>query len=224
MIPWELLDKSQTPDNNSELFLYKRGKEYSIRLNGMELMNSRIYRSESLLSRLSCKTILDRKNVRILIGGLGMGYTLASALSSLKSDAKIVIVELMPAVIKWNREILFHLAGSPLDDPRVTSKSMDIVQYIKENIKPFDAVILDVDNGPEGFTQKNNDWLYNDNGLKCLKKNITKNGNLSIWSAAPNKKFSMRLKKTGFKVEEKTVRAGTNKKGSKHTIWIAHNN
>ncbi len=221
MIPWKFLGSTITPDNKSELKLYQRDSEYSIRVNGQELMNSRMYGSEKKLAELSCREISNRKKPSVLIGGLGMGYTLSEALKFLNSDGEVTISELVPEVVEWNRKVLGHLADFPLDDPRVKVLIEDVVEVIKNRKSAYDAILLDVDNGPDGLTQEGNENLYSFAGLSMIKKALKPGGVVAIWSASPDKGFSNRLKKSSFHVDEKKVRARSNKKGAFHTIWIA---
>lgn len=157
MRPWELLDTAPVPGEGSELRLYQRGDEFSIKAGPIELMNSRVHGSEDALAEQGCRRIAERPQARILIGGLGMGYTLAAALQELGTDAEVVVAELVPAVIIWNRGTLAELAGNPLNDPRVTVYEGDVSTLINAQQNRFDAILLDVDNGPEGLTRKEND-------------------------------------------------------------------
>ncbi len=224
MIPWKFLGSTITPDKKSELKLYQRDSEFSIRVNGQELMNSRMFGSEKKLAEFSCCEVADREKASILIGGLGMGYTLSAALKSLNSDADVTISELVPAVVEWNKEVLGHLADFPLEDSRVTVLVEDVVEVIKSKKSAYDAILLDVDNGPDGLTQEGNENLYNFAGLSMIKNSLKPGGIVAIWSAAPDKGFTDRLKKSSFQVDEKKVRARSNKKGAFHTIWIARKN
>lgn len=221
MIPWKFLSSARTPDTKSELKLYQRDTEYSIRVNGVELMNSRRFRSEKLLAELSCSEIAHRKNARALIGGLGMGYTLSAALVSLNSDADVHVAELAPSVVTWNQDVFGILADYPLQDSRVTVLVEDVVQVIKRNKSAFDAILLDVDNGPDGLTQEKNKGLYSLSGLAIIHRALRPGGVVSIWSASPDTSFTKKLKQSSFNVMEKKVRGRTQKKGPVHTIWIA---
>jgi spermidine synthase len=165
MIPWELLGSAQAPENGPELRLYRRGEEFSIRVNGSELMNSRVHGSEDALAELACARIAGCPHPTVLIGGLGMGYTTAAALRHLGPDGRVVVAELVPAVVEWNRGPLAALAGHPLQDIRVTVQEVDVARILKEERLAYDAILLDVDNGPEGLTSKCNDWLYSSAGL-----------------------------------------------------------
>jgi spermidine synthase len=221
MIPWKLLSSTITPDHNSELKLYQRGMEYSIRVNGLELMNSRVFGSEEHLASLSCSEIAERNNARVLIGGLGMGYTLAAALKSLKVDAEVTVSELVPSVVEWNQGVLGPLAGSPLEDSRVTVLVEDVLHVIDRSPSAFDAILLDVDNGPKSITQPGNDQLYSLSGLSMIHRSLRPGGVVAVWSAAPDIRFTKRLKASAFHVREKSIRARARKKGPVHTIWIA---
>jgi spermidine synthase len=221
MIPWKLLSSARTPDAQSELKLYQRDTEYSIRVNGRELMNSRMFGSEALLAELSCGEIADRKHACVLIGGLGMGYTLSAALRSLHADAEVVVAELVPAVVAWNREVLGLLAGEPLEDSRVTVRVADVRHVVNSGKAAFDAILLDVDNGPNGLTQAGNASLYGLKGLSMIHRALRPGGVVAVWSASPDTGFSRKLKQASFHVMEKTVRGRTRKKGPLHTLWVA---
>lgn len=221
MIPWKLVSRSRTPDNESELTLYQRGTEYSIRVNGQELMNSRMFGSEKMLAELSYPPIADRKTASVLIGGLGMGYTLSAALRLLHSDADVLVAELVPSVVEWNKTVLGWLAGDPLRDSRVTVVVEDVITIINDNTSAFDAILLDVDNGPASLTQKKNVELYSMSGLSKIHRALRPGGVAAVWSSSPDTGFMHRLKRSSFYVLEKKVRGRTPKKGPVHTIWIA---
>ena len=221
MIPWQLLDAAQVPTGEGELRLYSRGEEFSIRVGPTELMNSRMYASEDALSEIGCARVKDRTKARVLIGGLGMGYSLKSALSVLGSDAEVVVSELVPAVVRWNREIFGHLAGHPLADPRVTLQQADVAHVIRDGRAAYDAVLLDVDNGPDGLTRKGNDRLYSPAGLVSARAALRPKGVLGIWSAARDDAFVRRMQRAGFSVEQINVTARGHGRGSRHTIWLA---
>ncbi len=221
MIPWKLLSSTKTPDTKSELNLYQRDMEYSIRVNGLELMNSRMFGSEKMLAELSCCEIADRTHACVLIGGLGMGYTLSAALKALHSDADVILSELVPAVVEWNRDVLGTLADDPLEDSRVTVLVDDVAHVIKRRTSAFDAILLDVDNGPNSLTQAGNDTLYSLPGLSMIHRALRPGGVVAVWSASPDTGFTQKLKRSSFRVNEKKVRGRTQKKGPFHTIWIA---
>jgi len=221
MIPWKQLDITTTPDGKNEVILLQRDQEFSIRVDGQELMNSRRSGSEKVLAKLACQPVSSRPGARVVIGGLGMGFTLASALFHLKPDATVIQVELLPAMVQWHDEFLGHLCDHAVKDTRVKVKTLDIVHYLKNKKQIVDAIILDVDNGPEGLTQTGNNQLYNEAGLKMLNRRLLPGGVLAVWSASECDSFTRRLKSTGFSVKVHTVFARPNKKGGRHTIWIA---
>ncbi len=222
MNPWKLIDTSEIPDNGGELRLYQRGEEHSITIvGGGELMNSRVFGSEEALAELGCTAVAGRAQARVLVGGLGMGYTLAAALRHLAPDAELVVAELVPAVVRWNREFIGGYAGHPLADPRVTVREGDIARILKRERESFDAILLDVDNGPEGLTHRANDWLYSDAGLAAAYDTLRRGGVLAVWSAGPDRGFSERLRRAGLEVAVHTVRAHAGRKGARHTIWLA---
>jgi spermidine synthase len=219
MNPWVLLDEVEVPGDGGAMKLYQRAFEFSISVKNDELMNSRMHGSEDALAELACKRVADRDKPRVLIGGLGMGFTLRAALENLGSHAEVVVAELVPAVVKWNRTHLADLADRPLEDPRVTVRESDVGLVIKEQTEAYDAIMLDVDNGPDALTHVGNDKLYTRCGIDAAKQALKPGGILGIWSAEPDKSFTKRLRGAGFKVEDITVRArGT--KGRRHTIWL----
>lgn len=221
MIPWEFIDSAKVPGTNGELTLYKRGGEFSIRVDRCELMNSRVYASEDALAELACAKIAGRPNPKILIGGLGMGYTLATALRRLGAEAHVVVAELVPAVVQWNRGPLSGLAGHPLEDSRVAVCEIDVAKMVQQGHGTYDAILLDVDNGPQGLTRPANDWLYTPDGLDAAFAALRPAGVLAVWSASPDQAFVRRLRKRGFKVKEVHVRARGSRGGAQHTIWLA---
>lgn len=221
MIPWEEIERAEVPGGEEEVILRKRGTEFSIRVAATELMNSRIHGSEDALAELTCSRISRKPGRRILLGGLGMGYTLAAALQHSGDDSLITVAELIPAVIRWNREHLGHLAGNPLADGRVFVRQEDVAKTITREKSIWDAIILDVDNGPDGLTRKVNDRLYGLSGLKNAFLALRTGGVLSIWSSGTDEQFTSRLKQCRFQTEIVTVRARKPGKGARHTIWLA---
>lgn len=221
MNPWILLDQITVPGDGGIMKLYQRAHEFSISIKNDELMNSRMHGSEDALAELACKRVADRQQPRVLIGGLGMGFTLSAALANLDSNAAVVVAELVPAVVQWNRTHLAELAGHPLDDPRVTVRESDVWLVIKRDKDTYDAILLDVDNGPDGLTHQGNDRLYTHGGLAAAKAALKPGGILGVWSAEPDKSFSKRLRGSGFKMEEISVRARGKRGGRRHTIWLA---
>jgi spermidine synthase len=221
VIPWSLLDKAQVPGGNGELRLMRRGTEFSIRFGHNELMNSRLSGSEAALATIACERIQSRNRPQILIGGLGMGFTLRAALAVLGPDARIVVAELMSAVLAWARGSMVEVFGTSLSDPRVSIRESDVGHLIRSGRSTFDAILLDVDNGPEGLTRKGNDALYNMAGLRAAFTALRPGGILAVWSSGPDLDFTRRLRKTGFDVDEVRVRANGSRGGARHIIWIA---
>jgi spermidine synthase len=221
VIPWEEIDRAMIPGHEGEVTLLKRGAEFSIRTANAELMNSRVHGSEDALAELTCRRLKRNSGQRILIGGLGMGFTLAAALGQSEPDTRITVSELIPAVVRWNRKHLGHLAGMPLDDPRVSIAEEDVGQTISKMKSAWDAILLDVDNGPAGLTRKANDRLYGRSGLKAARVALRPGGILAVWSSGADEVFTRRLKQCGFQTETVTVRARKPGKGARHTIWLA---
>ena len=222
MIPWKLLDTAQTPGDGPELRLYERDNEFSIKVGNYELMNSRVYGSEDALGKLGCQKIAKHPRARVLIGGLGMGYTVRSALDELGDTAQVAVAELIPEVVQWNRGVLAGLAGHPLDDERVSVHEFDVAELIKTPEGGYNAILLDVDNGPQGLTVKENDWLYSPNGLDTTFAALKPKGVLAVWSSGPEAAFAKRLRRAGFEVEEVGLRArGKGKGGAHYTVYLA---
>ncbi len=219
MIPYRLLDSAT--EHGTTLRLYQRGVDFSIRVDKAgDLMNSRTHHSEDILAELACKPVASRKHPHLLVGGLGMGFTLAAALAHSGPDARITVSELMPAVVRWNREYLGIVAGFPLDDERVTVIEQDVGKIMHEHKNGFDAIMLDVDNGPDAFTRDDNDSLYGLRGLNNAYAALKPGGILTVWSAFPDESFTQRMMKVGFDVEQRRVRAHKNQASHRHTIWI----
>jgi spermidine synthase len=221
MVPWKLHGRAEVPGNGPDLVLYSRGEEYSIRVAGTELMNSRVYSTEDELSKLGCGRVRDRKKARVLIGGLGMGFSLITALDNLAADAEVVIAELVPGVVKWNRDVFGHLARHPLTDRRTTLREGDVGSVIREQKNAYDAILLDVDNGPEGLTRQSNDWLYSDAGITYARDALRPNGVLGYWSAGPDRDFVRRLHRASLLVEEVVVGSQGRGRGARTTLWFA---
>lgn len=221
MIPWVLLDTAKLPDGSGDLRLKRRGGEFSIMLGSNELMNSRLSGSEEALATLVRERLGDRPKPRILIGGLGMGFTLRAALAAWGADARIEVAELMPAVVAWARGPMAEVFSGCLDDPRVEVTVADVACVIRSAPGAYDAILLDVDNGPEGLTVAANDALYGEAGLWLVQASLRPGGILAVWSQGPDRHFSRRLHMAGFAVEEIAVRASRSRRGARHVIWLA---
>ena len=220
MVPWSLLDTAPVP-GGGELRLLRRGAEFSIRLGHNELMNSRLSGSEQALATLACEKLRARKRPHILIGGLGMGFTLRAALAVLGTQARITVAELVPAVVTWARGPMADVFGNSLSDPRVSLHEADVGDLIQSGRSAYNAILLDVDNGPEGLTRQANDVLYDLDGLRAARTALRPGGILAVWSSGPNPNFTRRLRKTGFDVDEVKLRATGARGGARHVIWIA---
>lgn len=221
MLPWKLLDTAPVPGGRKELRLKQRGKEFVIMLDKQELMSSSLSVTEQALATFGCDAIKAREKPRVLIGGLGMGFTLKATLTVLGDKADIIVAELVPAVVKWARGPLAGLFGESLTDSRVTIHETDVGELIRGKKSAYDAILLDVDNGPDGLTRTANDALYDTAGLAAAYQALRKGGVLAVWSSAPDPKFTARLKKTGFTVKEIPLRARGPQGGAKHFIWTA---
>ena len=220
MIPWQHLDTAKVPGDGGELKLMRRGSEYSIMTGSTELMNSRLSGSEEAMATLAFERIGQRPKARLLIGGLGMGFTLRAALAAFGPDARIVVAELVPAVVTWARGPLGELHGASLDDPRVILHQGDVGEAIRAEEAAYDAILLDVDNGPGGLSRKENDGLYSRKGLAEAQRALRPGGVLEVWSSTRDSNFTRRLKQAGYAVEEIGVRAHKGR-GARHVIWIA---
>lgn len=217
MIPWTLLDTAPIPGGAGELRLKQRGVEFSIVLGAVELMNSRLSGSERALAVETCRR-LHSVRPRLLIGGLGMGFTLRAALAVLPREAEVVVAELVPAVVGWARGPLASVFNGCLDDPRVTVVEDNVGAVMRAG--SWDAIVLDVDNGPAGQVREGNDALYGARGLASAWAALRPEGILSVWSIERHEPFVVRLRKAGFAVEELQVRGNAGKRGARHTIWL----
>ena len=221
MIPWKHIDTTRVPGSDVELRLMQRGVEFSMKLGQNELMNSRLSGSEEALATLACRRLEAVKAPHLLIGGLGMGFTLRAALAVLGPKARITVAELVPAVIAWARGPMAEIFGDSLDDPRAKILSADVIEVIASKPAAFDAILLDVDNGPEGLIRKANDALYDARGLKAIHRALKQGGVLAVWSSGPHRAFSKRLRDAGFEGNEVAVRASTTRSGARHLISFA---
>jgi spermidine synthase len=217
---WELLGEAPTPDGET-LTLMRQDDELVILARGKPLMSSRMHGSEEALAPLSCRHLARAEAPCVLVGGLGMGFTLRAALDALPPSATVVVAELVPAVVAWNHGPLGDLAGHPLKDRRVRVDVNDVLSTLRASPARFDAVLLDVDNGPDAFTTSRNAALYGDEGLATIRTALRPGGVLGVWSAWDDRKFEQRLRYHGFAVDVERVRARLKKGGPRHTIFLA---
>ena len=222
---WTLLGEAAIPGTEQSLALYRGKDDFFIKLTGkpsggQELMNSRKHGSEDALGALPCQRLRNPDTARVLIGGLGMGFTLAAALEAVGPKAVVTVAELIPEVVEWNRGPLGECSGRPLDDPRTRIYLGDVAKLLRRSPQCFDAIALDVDNGPEGLTRNSNDWLYSYTGIAAAQKALRPGGVLAYWSAGPDRDFRDALRCCGLEVEEVMVYAH-GKKGARHTLWLA---
>jgi spermidine synthase len=225
MTPRELLGTAEVP-GGEPLRLFRRGADFMIVLDRNELMNSRMSGSEEALAVMTCERLAGRAKIRMLIGGYGMGFTLRAALGALGPDARIEVAELVPQILDWARGPMAALTAGCLDDARVEIRIEDVAAPIavvseRGGLGAYDAILLDVDNGPDGLVRSDNGQLYSARGLKAAKAALTPGGVLAVWSAAPDPRFAKRLGDAGFAVEEAVVKARANGKGPRHVIWFA---
>ena len=219
MIARELLATAQVPGGEA-LRLYRHDRDFMIVLDRNELMSSRMSGSEVALANLTCDRLSTSRPPHLLIGGYGMGFTLRAALERLGAGARVTVAELLPEIIDWARGPMASLAAGCLDDRRVNLLMLDVYNLIASGAHHYDAILLDVDNGPDGLVREGNNQLYTLSGLKAAKHALKVGGVLAIWSAAPDPRFAARMAKAGFKVEEVRVSARANGKGAKHVIWF----
>lgn len=219
MVPRELIGTAEVP-GGEPLRLFRRGGDFMIVLERNELMSSRMSGSEEALAELTIDRLGGRAAPHLLIGGYGMGFTLRAALRRLGPQARLTVAELVPGIIEWARGPMAELADGCLDDPRVEVVIDDVGAMIGRGRGAYDAILLDVDNGPDGLTRAANDGLYSRDGLAAAKAALRPGGVLAVWSAAPDAAFTRRLKDAGFRVDEVTVKARSNGKGPRHVIWF----
>jgi spermidine synthase len=222
MIPTIQLGTAKIPNDGGELRLSQRDGDFAIQLVGVhgELMSSRMYSSELALAELGCAHIQGVENARVLVGGMGMGFTLSAALNATTASSEVCVAELVPEILEWNKGPLGEVAGRPLEDDRVKIYLGDVAELFLSKQATYDAILLDVDNGPEAFTHDDNSELYSINSLHAIRETLRPDGMLAVWSAWHDPRFTKKLKKANFKVSFKTVRAHKGK-GSKHTIYLA---
>jgi spermidine synthase len=217
----ELLAETTTPDGTG-LKLTRRDREYVILANGRSLMSSAMHGSEEALAAFACSRMRKLEQPCVLVGGLGMAFTLRATLDVLPADATVVVAELLPAVVEWNRGPLGPLAGHPLKDRRVRIEMRDVAVTLRSSSNRFDAVILDVDNGPTAFTASDNSWLYDDRGIAAARAALKTDGVLAVWSAREDHKFEKRLRYGKFEVQVEHVRGRLKKGGPHHIIFLGH--
>ena len=223
MLPRETLATAEIPGGDT-LTLVSHGRDFIIMLGRDELMGTRMQFSEEQLAELTLAE-LDKTKPRVLIGGYGMGFTFRKALEQAGTGAEVIVAEVVPEILEWAKGPLQHLTGDTLDDPRGDVVLCDVAALIDDandgTCAKWDAILLDVDNGPDGIVRDGNERLYSRTGLGKARDALNSGGVLAVWSAAPDHKFRMRLKEAGFDVQERTVRARPNNKGPRHTIWFA---
>ncbi|KQM21899.1 spermidine synthase [Novosphingobium sp. Leaf2] len=220
MIQRELLDSAWIPDGE-KLELYRHDKDFMIVIGHNELMSTRKWGSEEALATMAYDRIKTARRPHMLIGGYGMGFTLRAALRVLPADSRVTVVELVPEIIQWARGPMAHLTADCLEDPRVTLVMGDVAHVIEEGLGDYDAILLDVDNGPDGLVREDNNVIYSKLGLRAAKRALTPDGVLAIWSAGADPVFARRLEKAGLAVDEVKVHARSNGKGAKHVIWFS---
>jgi spermidine synthase len=222
MLPRNRIGTALIPGTKVELHLYQSGELFSIKIPGRgDLMNSRMHGSEKALAELACAKIAGVDKPRLLVGGLGMGFTLAAALQAVGPAAEVVVAELVPEIVAWNRTLIGAPAGQPLADPRSSVYVGDVADVIRQSAGGFDAILMDVDNGPEALVRTENEWLYSGDGLRATRVALRRGGVLAVWSAGPDRAFGKKLQQAGFGVSEHVVRPHRPGKGPRHVIWIA---
>jgi len=220
VIPRELIGEAEVP-GGPPLRLVRHGNDFIIMLHRNELMSSRMSGSEAALGTMTCQRLAPRADARLLIGGYGMGFTLRALLEAARPDARITVAELVPGIIDWARGPMAAMTGDCLDDPRVAIEIADVAALIAAGQGRYDAILLDVDNGPDGLTREANDGLYTARGLASARAALRPGGILAVWSAGPDAAFTKRLQQAGFAVDEVAIRARENGKGPRHNIWFA---
>lgn len=217
-----LLGTARIPDTATEMKLHQHADRFSISIPGRgELMNTRVHGSERALAALACDRIGSAPGQRVLVGGLGVGFTAAAVLERVAPDAEVVVAELVPEVVDWNRRLIGEPSGHPLADPRCSVHIGDVADLLRAPDRGFDAVLLDVDNGPEALIRMQNDWLYSPFGLQAARRALRPGGVLAIWSASDDRRFTARLERAGFSVEQSLVRPHRKGRGARHVIWLA---
>ncbi|MDC0358139.1 MnmC family methyltransferase [Oligoflexia bacterium] len=223
MKPRKKIDQTSTPNGN-DLILFQHDNDFYMQVDRHELMSSRRHESELELGRIGGQQAaqLASAPVRILIGGLGMGYTLRATLDLLPPEAEVVVAELLADVVRWNRDIIGHLAGHPLKDKRVSLQNCNVLKVLQESPNAFDAILLDIDNGPAAFSDSANDELYSEVGIQMILHALKQQGGLYLWSAGLVRAFERRLKRAGLKVKSHKVKAHKHAKKRTHYIVAAY--
>ena len=215
-----ILGQASIPGGDRLLKLYQGKDDCTIVISGRgELMSTRRHASEDALGTLACQQLKNSDAASVLIGGLGMGFTLAAVLGATGAKSSVVVAELVPEVVEWNKGPLGLHSGNPLADPRTTIYHGDVSDLLRSATPSYDVIALDVDNGPEALSSSGNDWLYSVEGIGCASESLNKDGVLAYWSATPDASFAKRLRSCGLRVSEKSIFAHGNK-GTKHTIWL----
>lgn len=218
---WTQLAVAPIPGSDKTLALYRGKDDFHIKISGgLELMNTRKHGSEDALGSLPCQRLQNPEAAKVLIGGLGMGFTLAAVLAHVGAKAEVIVAELIPEVVEWNRGPLGEVSGYPLNDPRTDVRITDVADLLRAKTMRYDVIALDVDNGPQGLTKSSNDWLYSSTGINTARRALSENGILAYWSADLDPTFHKRLSRCGLRVEQVKVAAHGNK-GPKHTLWLA---
>ncbi len=218
MAIFETIGRGTAPDG-TELTLVRRGDEWVVRIAGQILMSSRMHDSEESLARLAFERM--PAPARVLVGGLGLGYTLRAVLDRAPKTTRVFVAELVPAVVEWNREHVGHLAGNPLEDPRVAMKVGDVSKLLAGAHGTLDLALLDVDNGPSAVAHETNAGLYSERGTRACREALAPNGILAVWSAGPDERYVERLTKAGFEVEVVRAAARGSRGGQRHVVFIA---
>jgi spermidine synthase len=224
MRPWEIIDHENVPGEEEVVTLMCRGREYVIHVDGRELMSNKLHGSEDALADWACDRLACLQDARILVGGLGMGFTLAAALGRVGDQAEVTVAELIPAVVRWNRGILGQVAKNPLQDSRAVVYAGDVGDLVEKCDQPWSAILLDVDNGPEALTRPYNGWLYSRQGIRAAWNALIPGGVLGIWSAAADSNLTRRLRKGRFEVEvlfHNEPGRPTEDGSGTHVLWMA---
>lgn len=224
MLPRETIASAAIPGSSRTLTLVSHGRDFVVMLDRDELMGTRMQFSEEQLAELTLERV-KAKRPRVLVGGYGLGFTYRAALARLPEGGSVTVAEVVPDILEWAKGPLAHLTGESLDDPRGEIVICDVAALIDDAIdgttRKYDAILLDVDNGPDGIVRDANDRLYTRTGIGKARDALNPGGVLAIWSAAPDPAFTRRLRDSGMAVEERWVRARPNNKGPRHTIWFA---